>query len=854
MESWTESQVITPSCRAFLLLTLASTLLAGAPATAQPAGAGTRDPTRALTPPSSADAAVVGRDYLAAQRASLGLASDDLLELAVKSRAVVRRTGVTHLVLQQQIDGIDVFKASVTASVDASGRLLVLGDRLVRGLRPRTTERRARISPDRAVSSVAAHLGLEPEAPLASLRRPGGRSRAVVFAATGLSRDEIPVKLEFVETDDRVALAWNVVIRTPNGRHWWNIHVDASSGEVLRQDDWIDRETQRVYPQPLMSPDEGPRALVANQANPLASPEGWHDTDGIAGPEYTDTRGNNVFAQEDAEGDDTNGYRPDGGAGLDFDFPIDLSMQPGNYRDALITNLFYWNNYVHDVLYRRGFDESAGNFQLNNYGNGGLGADAVEADALDGSDINNAQFGTPPDGITPRMEMYRWRQGPTSLSVSTPLAVAGVYSAGQALFGAGTLGLPGTVVAALDPSDGDGPATTDACSPLTNAGAIAGNIAMIDRGDCTFVTKVGHAQDAGAIGAIVVNNVAAQIITMSGADPSITIPAVFLLESDGGAIRSQLGSGVTATLTSPADRASSLDNGVVVHEYAHGLSNRLTGGPDTVSCLDRPEANGMGEGWSDWLALVFTAMAEDEPTDLRGIGPYLLGTPPNSIGIRNYPYTTDFGSNPLTYADISFLNRPHGIGEVWAASLWEVYWNLVGVYGFDPDLAEGNRGNTIALELVIAAMKYQPCEPTFLDARDALLAADAAAYAAEHRCLLWAGFAKRGVGLSASDGGSASNLIVSEAFDIPAECVPSCGDGLLQIGEQCDDGNSDPDDFCSNSCEGIPVPEPAGLVTGAVGVVFLVGLGRWRRAGDRASRAGKAPRWIENRTPDRVER
>jgi hypothetical protein len=114
---------------------------------------------------------------------------------------------------------------------------------------------------------------------------------------------------------------------------------------------------------------------------------------------YTDTDNNN---SPDA------GSSPSGGAGLAFDFPIDLSQAPSAYRPAAVTNLFYWNNVIHDVQYQYGFDEAAGNFQVNNYGNGGAGNDDVRAEAQDGGGTNNANFFTPADGSRPRMQMYVW--------------------------------------------------------------------------------------------------------------------------------------------------------------------------------------------------------------------------------------------------------------------------------------------------------------------------------------------------------------------------------------------------------------------------------------------------------------
>src|SRR5882672_2397960 len=94
------------------------------------------------------------------------------------------------------------------------------------------------------------------------------------------------------------------------------------------------------------------------------------------------------------------------------------------------------------------------------------------------------------------------------LRVTSPAAIAGPYDVGTAVFGPpiSSSGITGTVVRALDPANGAGPTTFDACSPLTNAAAISGNIAMVDRGTCTFVVKVKNAQDAGAIAVLVADN------------------------------------------------------------------------------------------------------------------------------------------------------------------------------------------------------------------------------------------------------------------------------------------------------------------------------------------------------------
>ena len=128
--------------------------------------------------------------------------------------------------------------------------------------------------------------------------------------------------------------------------------------------------------------------------------------------------------------------------------------------------------------------------------------------------------------------------GTPRLRVNSP-AIAN-YAVGSASFGP-SLTSAGTTanVAPSSPLDG--------CSAI--GGSVSGKIALIDRGTCNFTVKVSNAQNAGAVGVIVANNVASPlVIGMSGTDPSITIPSVMISQADGDTIKAQLGSGVNATL------------------------------------------------------------------------------------------------------------------------------------------------------------------------------------------------------------------------------------------------------------------------------------------------------------------
>jgi len=224
------------------------------------------------------------------------------------------------------------------------------------------------------------------------------------------------------------------------------------------------------------------------------------------------------------------------------------------------------------------------------------------------------------------------------------------------------------------------------------------------------------------------------------------------------------------------DKDGDFDNLVIVHEYGHGISNRLTGGPSNTGCLNNPEQ--MGEGWSDWLGVMMTIEPGDTGTDARAVGTYLFGQGAGGAGIRSYPYTTDMNVNPQTYNNIMTTGgQPHAVGEIWAGILWEVAWALIDESGFDNDIynftgdVNLDAGNVMAMALVMEGMKLQPCNPGFVDGRDAIFAADVAIYGGANECVLWDAFAKRGLGFSADQGSSNSVTDGTESFDSPVPAI-----------------------------------------------------------------------------------
>ncbi|KAI8903982.1 Fungalysin metallopeptidase-domain-containing protein, partial [Gorgonomyces haynaldii] len=336
-------------------------------------------------------------------------------------------------------------------------------------------------------------------------------------------KNQIPVTKNFLELPGgKIALCYSFQVE--GDKVFAGVSVDAASGQVVEVVNYLNDFSYKVIELPNNDPRDG-FSVAVDPENKVASPNGW--TDG------TVTTGNNadVHTPSGVRGVGTNGL---------FDSNFDASKDatdPANIQAGSV-NLFYLNNKLHDISYQYGFTEAAGNFQKDNFGKGGLGNDAVNVVHQKGT-VDNASFGTPPDGQPGQMSMYNFRSG-----------------------------------------------------------------------------------------------------------------------RDGG-----------------------LDNIIPIHEYVHGISNRLTGGARNGRCLTTTESGGMGEGWSDTIALFLERKATDKGTDARGLADWVTKDKTGS-GIRRYKYTTDMDVNPLTFESYSLSVEVHNLGEIWATILNEVYWNLVAKHGF----------------------------------------------------------------------------------------------------------------------------------------------------------------------------
>ncbi|MEM7115251.1 MAG: M36 family metallopeptidase [Chloroflexota bacterium] len=401
-----------------------------------------------LTGPNVGSPLTIAKNYLNQNYASFGLTRQDLAEMAITDQYTTKHNGTTHIYFQQQFNGIRVYNGFININIAANGSVINAGSQFVGNLADSINRQAPLLSPEIALREAAHALDLTITKPIQRLRTLDQAANTIVLADAGIAERPILAQLVYQPLEDEVRLAWELEISETDTENWWLIRMDAATGKeldrfnyVIHEDfeaqmieshgavpqvDWhaLWQETKaeaavdsaqvglvpsntdqyNVYAMPDESPNHGStgRTVVTGAAT-SASPFGWHDTNGSAGAEFTITRGNNVHAYEDGN---NSGFSPDCGNPINCDFPVDLSQSADTYESAAIANLFYWNNIIHDLWYEYGFDEASGNFQENNYGNGGNAGDSVNAEAQDGSGTCNANFATPTDGGNPRMQMY----------------------------------------------------------------------------------------------------------------------------------------------------------------------------------------------------------------------------------------------------------------------------------------------------------------------------------------------------------------------------------------------------------------------------------------------------------------
>lgn len=696
--------------------------------------------------------------------------------------------GAVVVTFGRSVDGVPLFRDELHVVMTQQRELIAVSGLVNPGEPKEHGARGFRLTAQTAVELAMRDLELSTGMTTLSPARDGWEQ---VADGAGLLRAGRARRVWYGLPEAALEPAWHVELDT--GDLAFFVVVSAWDGRLLSRKNLEDDATWRVFAQtsPPFAPDDSPygvaltphptgarspaiegpwisASLVTTNALPGARQDPWLP----AGA--TTLEGNNAFAFADLfspSGFNSDAGLPDGGARpqdqltpttapdtFDYLYDPDAGPTAGSQANAASTHLFFTVNWVHDWLLAAGFDEAAGNGQRDNLGRGGKANDRLEVSSLSFARPNNASMTTLADGERSRMQMGNFAvsavryldlgaidggrtrvtvspQGPSTFSITAPVAVM--------------------------QSD----AGPNGCEALFDPAALAGRIAVsIERGTC-LAESFERARDGGAV-ALVVLPPSGFFPTISSPDASFSMPVVGVSAQAALLPALDAGSGFSASLVGhlPPSRPSALDTQVIVHEFGHFLSNRLIA--DTAG-LQLQISRSMGEGWSDFLALLQTVRAADatQPANGSWSGGYAMGAFVNGglselgttqehhwYGIRRVPYSTDFEKNGLSFRHIrdgaalpagAIRAQPnsqvHAAGEVWCTMLWE---------GFVAHLrasADVERARTQMLEALVASLKATPANPDFLEARDALLAVAFAADPAFFRTL-YGGFARRGAG------------------------------------------------------------------------------------------------------------
>lgn len=344
--------------------------------------------------------------------------------------------------LEQEINGIPVFRGEVKAGFTKSGEMF----RVINNLAPGIDQ--GNVPTDfgdsmNAVRAAAANLKID-HSTLDLNRNEAASTNIKEIFGKGDSATTAE-KMYFPIDAGLAAAAWRVTIWQPVNAFY--IIVDAANGNILWRKNLTADQTQsatyNVYANPnamMLTADNpfpitpGPVTLSGVQGSPLArtnvtligneapntfNSKGWITDGGNV------TDGNAVQAGMDrdtTDGIDTNSeaqgasrvfsytftpYNTNTNTG-DAPLPTTQTYPTSQFQQGSATQMFYIANRYHDALYRLGFTEAARNFQDDNFGRGGSGGDRVRAEGQDSSGTNNANFSTPADGSRGRMQMYVW--------------------------------------------------------------------------------------------------------------------------------------------------------------------------------------------------------------------------------------------------------------------------------------------------------------------------------------------------------------------------------------------------------------------------------------------------------------
>jgi uncharacterized repeat protein (TIGR01451 family) len=653
------------------------------------------------------------RGFLTRNGALYGLSADDLRDLVPLGDSPGGGSHLRMLRMEQQIDGLPVFQSETRFLLDRDGRLLSTLGLMVPHARSQAPELKSAtlMTPADAVVKLLAANGKSAQAAAFKVdsQQSGGR---IVLAGNNDGFVAGPItarQVLFPLSPGLLVPAWSLVVFTTGDQDWYGV-VDAETGELLWQKGIRDYASAqdarfRVYVQADgVTPADNPAP---------ASPNNFAPGSGTQAAAIAPTIVSMHTAYDPVASQ--NGWIDDCPGGV----------CTANQSQTLGNNTLVCMDAV-----------------------GGANANICDTSAAFVIDGNGRPTGNP-DGSGLNRDFL----GTTPRDFQTgfiPPPQGGNPEAGQTVTGNGN----------------NGTTTIDSY----RRGMLTDMFYMVnwyhDRlYELGFDEAAGNFQQTNFSGMGLGND----RVLGDAEDNSGTNNANFSTPPDGTSGRAQM-----YRFTGPTiDRDGSIDAEILLHELTHGTSNRLIG---NAVGINWDPARGMGEGWSDFVALsLLNNTNADDPNGHYAEGGWatykfagLTTYTDNYIyGIRRFPYTTDHSVNPMTWADVDDVTNNlsggippdplgvnnnggmevHNSGEIWALTLWGVRARVIA----DPAGANGDvpTGNHTMLQMVIDGLKMTPINPSFTDARDAIIAADCATSACANESSIWTGFADRGLGYGA---------------------------------------------------------------------------------------------------------
>ena len=692
------------------------------------------------------------------------------------------RNGATFVRLAQTVGGVVVDQGEIRVLLHIDGALAAVSGTLLPDMAPPIFRGSATAMLDRALDSQFG--GQRPRPAVRDLGEQSGWQKLEVAPDPLVRVSEARARRVIARDGTALTGGWELevfgeappdplrdpTIPAPTARRY--VIADAG-GKILSDTDLMQNDAfvYRVYAETTGNrrPLDGP--LTDFSPHPTGFPDGSAPTGTVSSnlavidafngsldkwlPDTaTTTSGNNVNAFSDLDGNNAfspGDVRPEVRSRRVLDYRYDTTLEPLATPDQIkagVVNLFFLDNWMHDWWYDSGFTEATGNAQVDNFGRGGAAGDPITALAQAGANNgarDNATMATPADGLSPRQRIFLFT---TSTIVALAAPTGSPHAEG---FSAPphTFDLTGAVAIA---SDGTDPAS-DACQPITSD--VAGKIALITfSGVCGSAVTVNNAKAAGAIGVILADGALEDPRAFAGS-AAANIPGLAIGKTDGETLAAAVAAGpVTVALHSApfgVERDGDLDSGVSGHEWAHYLHHRL------AVCTNGQQCGAMSEGWGDFNGLLLQLRDGDNRDGTYAQGSYAdaSGAPDAAyFSVRRFPYSRDRTKNPLSFRHIADENplpttapgrlnggansEVHNAGEVWALMMFEAFNVLIDQHG----VPIGRRRIT---DYSVAGLLLTPPQATFVEGRDAILAA-ASALDTDDLILIAAAFAGRGAG------------------------------------------------------------------------------------------------------------